>query len=245
MLSSLYESEAPSSGLGGHWCVVARPVRGRPAADVPVRVSSRPVLCHGDRRQQPSRHRSDARRLRDSRQRPPAGAHDLRQRGAAVHGRRDARHQHQHDRTGSKDLYAGAEQFLLRLLPHDKAIVGAFNDKIEFATGFTSDRNSLVSALKDLDFGNETRLYDALYASLDQLEKVEGRKVILLFTDGADFGSRLSSGTRAGAGPRRRGDDLRHRPRDRVLQRPERASGASPIRSSIASRTRPAAAFSI
>ena len=93
-----------------------------------------------------------------------------------------------------KDLYAGAEQFLLRLLPHDQATVGAFNDKIQFATGFTSDRNSLISSLKDLDFGNETHLYDALYASLDQLEKVEERKVILLFTDGEDFGSRQGPG---------------------------------------------------
>ena len=93
-----------------------------------------------------------------------------------------------------KDLYAGAEQFLLRLMPHDKATVGAFNDKIEFASDFTSDRNNLVSSLKHLDFGNETRLYDALHASLDRLEKVDGRKVILLFTDGADFGSRLGSG---------------------------------------------------
>jgi Ca-activated chloride channel homolog len=93
-----------------------------------------------------------------------------------------------------KDLYAGAEQFLLRLLPHDKAAVGAFNDKIEFASGFSSDRNSLVSVLKHLDFGNQTRLYDAVHASLDELEKVEGRRVILLFTDGADFGSRLGSG---------------------------------------------------
>jgi Ca-activated chloride channel family protein len=92
------------------------------------------------------------------------------------------------------DLNAGAEQFLLRLMPHDKATVGAFNDKIEFASGFISDRNSLVSALKHLDFGNQTRLYDAVHASLDELEKAEGRKVILLFTDGADFGSRLSSG---------------------------------------------------
>jgi len=92
------------------------------------------------------------------------------------------------------DLNHGAEQFLLRLMPHDKATVGAFNDKVEFASGLTSDRNSLISALKRLDFGNQTRLYDAVHASLDELEKVEGRKVILLFTDGADFGSRLSSG---------------------------------------------------
>src|ERR671913_1069040 len=54
------------------------------------------------------------------------------------------------------DLNNGAEQFLLRLMPHDKATVGAFNDKIEFASGITSDRNSLVSALKRLDFGNQT-----------------------------------------------------------------------------------------
>jgi Ca-activated chloride channel family protein len=93
-----------------------------------------------------------------------------------------------------KDLYAGAEQFLLRLLPHDKAMVGGFNDKIEFASSFSSDRNSLVSALKVLDFGNQTRLYDAVYASLDQIEKVEGRRVILLFTDGADFGSKQGPG---------------------------------------------------
>lgn len=92
------------------------------------------------------------------------------------------------------DLYAGAEQFLLRLLPHDKGIVGAFNDKVEFATGFTSDRNSLISALKRLDFGNQTRLYDGVHASLDELETAENRKVILLFTDGADFGSKLGSG---------------------------------------------------
>ena len=93
-----------------------------------------------------------------------------------------------------KDLYAGAEQFLLRLLPADKATVGAFNDKIEFVSGFTSDEQSLISALNHLDFGNQTRLYDSVYASLDQLEKVEGRKVILLFTDGADFGSRQGPG---------------------------------------------------
>jgi Ca-activated chloride channel homolog len=93
-----------------------------------------------------------------------------------------------------KDLYAGAEQFLLRLLPQDKAMIGGFSDKIEFATGFSSDRTSLVRALKDLDFGNETHLYDAVHASLDQFRDVEGRKVILLFTDGADFGSRQGSG---------------------------------------------------
>ena len=102
-----------------------------------------------------------------------------------------------------KDLFSGAEQFLLRLLPHDRAVVGAFNDKIEFSSGFTSDRNGLIAALKDLDYGNKTRLYDALYESLDQLQEVDDRKVILLFTDGAGFRQPAGIGPRAGTGAQR------------------------------------------
>jgi Ca-activated chloride channel family protein len=89
----------------------------------------------------------------------------------------------------------GAEQFLLRLLPVDKAMLGAFNDKIQFtSTEFTSDRDSLVSSLKELDFGYPTRLYDAIDACMEQLKGVEGRKVVLVFTDGEDTASRLGSG---------------------------------------------------
>lgn len=91
-------------------------------------------------------------------------------------------------------LYAGAEQFLLRLLPEDMGRVGAFNDKIEFSSEFTSDRESLIASLEDLDFGNPTRLYDAIEASLDELRGIEGRRVILVFSDGADTDSRVGLG---------------------------------------------------
>lgn len=93
-------------------------------------------------------------------------------------------------------LQLAAEQFVIRLLPADKAMVGAFNDKIEFAPAqFTSDRDRLIAALGDLDFGNPTRLYDAIAASMDRLVGIEGRKVVLVFTDGADTGSREDSGS--------------------------------------------------
>lgn len=92
----------------------------------------------------------------------------------------------------------GAEQFLLRLLPHDKAKVGAFNDKIQFipqpGLPFSDNRDQLVRALKDLDFGYPTRLFDALDQSIEQLNGVEGRKVILVFTDGDDNASRIGAG---------------------------------------------------
>jgi Ca-activated chloride channel family protein len=88
-----------------------------------------------------------------------------------------------------------AEQFVIRLLPDDKAKVGAFNDKIEFANAaFTSDRDELAASIKELDFGNATRLWDAVDASLEELKDVEGRRVVVVFTDGDDQGSRVGLG---------------------------------------------------
>lgn len=91
-----------------------------------------------------------------------------------------------------------AEEFLLRLLPDDKGKVGAFNDKLEVKPDvglpFTNNRDQLIRYLNDLDFGYPTRLYDAVDFSITQLEAVDGRKVVLVFTDGEDTASRLSAG---------------------------------------------------
>ena len=91
-------------------------------------------------------------------------------------------------------LRAAAEQFVLRLLPADKAKVGAFNDKIQIkGTQFINDRDQLVTDIRDLDYGNGTRLWDALAVSEDELKGVDGRKVILVFTDGDDTESHNAS----------------------------------------------------
>lgn len=91
-------------------------------------------------------------------------------------------------------LRAATEQFLLRMLPADKGQVGAFSDKIEFSGTFTSDRDDLIGALRDLQFGNPTRLYDAIDASIDMLDGIEGRRIVLVFTDGDDTASRKGQG---------------------------------------------------
>lgn len=88
-------------------------------------------------------------------------------------------------------LNRAAEQFLLRLLPVDRAQVGAFNDKIQLSGRFTNNRDELVAALDDLQFGNPTRLNDAIATSLDALERIDSRRVILVFTDGEDTSSKL------------------------------------------------------
>src|SRR4051794_7029939 len=92
-------------------------------------------------------------------------------------------------------LKQAAEQFLLRLLPEDKGRVGAFNDKIQFNARWSSDRDQMISDAKNLDYGNGTRLWDAAAASLDELKNIDGRKVILLFTDGDDTESKTRLGT--------------------------------------------------
>ena len=92
-------------------------------------------------------------------------------------------------------LKAGAEQFFLRLFKGDRARLGAFNDKIQMVSPLTGDRDELVASLADIDFGNPTRLYDAIAAGLDELVGVEGRKVVLVFTDGDDTASRTRFNT--------------------------------------------------
>ena len=88
-----------------------------------------------------------------------------------------------------------AEEFIIRLLPADKAKVGAFNDKIQILPKdepFTADRDRLIRILKDgLDFGYPTRLWDAVNESIASLERLDGRRVVVVFTDGDDTGSRV------------------------------------------------------
>jgi Ca-activated chloride channel family protein len=91
-------------------------------------------------------------------------------------------------------LKRSAEQFLIRLLPEDRGRVGAFNDKIQFASEFTNDRDDLIGALDELQFGNPTRLFDAVDASIEELRGIEGRRVVLVFTDGDDTASKTSIG---------------------------------------------------
>ena len=84
-------------------------------------------------------------------------------------------------------LMAGAEQFIIRMLPDDRAKVGAFNDKIQILPeDFIGDRDALIRDLDRLQFGNPTRLYDAIGASIEALSGLDGRKVVLVFTDGED-----------------------------------------------------------
>jgi VWFA-related protein len=88
-------------------------------------------------------------------------------------------------------LKAAAEQFVLRLLPDDRARIGSFSDKIIISPRFTNDRDALVRILRnDIQYGNPTFLWDALNDSMSALAEESGRRVVLIFTDGEDDKSR-------------------------------------------------------
>ncbi len=93
-------------------------------------------------------------------------------------------------------LKEAATQFVIRLLPQDRARVGSFSDKIRVSPpDFTADRDELMRILRDdIQFGNPTALWDATDAGMEALKDRDGRRVVLVFTDGADTYSRRSQG---------------------------------------------------
>ena len=90
-----------------------------------------------------------------------------------------------------------AEQFIIRMLPEDRAKVGAFNDKIQIEPDgeFLNDRDRLIRIMKnELDFGYPTRLFDAVDQAVAALRGIEGRRIVIAFTDGDDNASKLGRG---------------------------------------------------
>ena len=91
------------------------------------------------------------------------------------------------------DLARGAaEQFIIRLLPGDKARVGTFSDRIDLSDVFTGNRDELIASLEEnMHIGNPTMLWDALDRTMNELRSIDGRRVIMVLTDGMDTFSAL------------------------------------------------------
>ena len=84
-------------------------------------------------------------------------------------------------------IVGGAQSFLNSMLPGDRARVGSFNDTVKIIPkGFSGDVYGLNGALARLHYGWFTKLFDGIWAGLDALAEVEGRRVVLALTDGQD-----------------------------------------------------------
>jgi len=81
-----------------------------------------------------------------------------------------------------------AEQFVTRLLPGDRARIGSFSNRIQVdPRTFTSDQAQLLEILRsELQEPGPTPLWNALAVGMTALLHEEGRRVVLVFTDGVD-----------------------------------------------------------
>src|SRR5262249_8256458 len=95
-------------------------------------------------------------------------------------------------------LRDAATEFIRRLGPEDKVSIMEFHSKIELIQDWTSKQDDLLHAISWRfrpgpipKRGGNTALYDSLIVAADnQLAKVEGRKAIIMLTDGDDTSSK-------------------------------------------------------
>jgi len=86
-----------------------------------------------------------------------------------------------------EEIQDAAIAFVEQLRPDDKVMVVAFNDKIRVLSEPTNDRFILRDAIRETEAGSGTRLYDAVDMIINQyFNRIEGRKALVLFTDGVD-----------------------------------------------------------
>ncbi len=91
------------------------------------------------------------------------------------------------------EIQNAAIAFVNQLRRDDKVMVVSFDERVHVLSPPTNNRNVLYSAIRRAEFGGGTSLYDAVAMVINQeLPRIEGRKAIVLFTDGVDTTSRRS-----------------------------------------------------
>lgn len=97
------------------------------------------------------------------------------------------------DRSGSmrgnfRLVEAAGEAFVRAMLPEDKARIGSFAETIQIdPEEFTGNQTQLINVLRTkLQEQGPTPLWNSVDASIKALAGQDGRKVVLVFTDGAD-----------------------------------------------------------
>ncbi len=92
------------------------------------------------------------------------------------------------------EIHQAAISFVDKLRPNDRVIVIAFDDRVRVLSPATSNRNELRWAIQQAQFGDGTGLYEAVDQVVSrELARVDGRKAVVLFTDGVDTTSRRAS----------------------------------------------------
>ncbi len=85
-----------------------------------------------------------------------------------------------------------ATAYVEQARPSDQIGLVTFNTEIKYVEPLTKDRQEVIEAIRLLQAKDDTAMYDALGDGIDLLEPVEGRKAIIVLTDGLDNRSKLN-----------------------------------------------------
>ncbi|MGQ0763177.1 MAG: VWA domain-containing protein [Acidobacteriota bacterium] len=93
------------------------------------------------------------------------------------------------------EIKAAALEFAKQLRPQDRVLVVTFNSEVLLLTEPTNDLGLMEETIEEFAHtGTATRLYDAVNLTIDErLNRIKGRKAIVLFTDGVDTASQQAS----------------------------------------------------
>ncbi len=88
---------------------------------------------------------------------------------------------------------ASARKFAHSIVrPMDRLAVFEITENVDLITRFTSDLRSIDRGIENLRVGAGTSLYDAIYLCSESLMDRQGRKVLVLITDGGDTTSKAT-----------------------------------------------------
>ena len=82
-----------------------------------------------------------------------------------------------------------AVDFTKQLRPGDRMMAISFDNEVRQLTDFSQDQQELAVAIKGTESGFGKLLYESIAKALEQLKNVEGRRAVVLFSDGVDMRS--------------------------------------------------------
>lgn len=92
------------------------------------------------------------------------------------------------------EIHNAARTFVDQLRPADRVMVVSFDDRVRVLCRPTNDRRTLYNAINQAQFGDGTSLYEAVDQVINrELLQIQGRKAVVLFTDGVDTTSRRAT----------------------------------------------------
>jgi VWFA-related protein len=93
-----------------------------------------------------------------------------------------------------EQIQSAASTFINQLRPADRVMVVSFDQDVHVLCPVTNNRYQIRNAIQNLNFGDGTSLFEAVdFIIREQLRRIEGRKAVVLFTDGVDTTSRRAN----------------------------------------------------